>query len=99
MKKLSHHLKKYVAKYAVLYMGMIYAGAGLCDSTVDPLAASVKPQITALFGAGSTVAYCIYIAEVVLGAAGYIKTKNLMLLAGVPILVLFTSAMFKYISS
>jgi type IV conjugative transfer system pilin TraA len=65
---------------------------------VDPLAASLKPEITDLFGAGSTIAYCIYVGEIVVGSVAYIKSKNLMLLLGVPILMLFTHAMFSYVS-
>jgi hypothetical protein len=71
----------------------------LCLADSDPLESSLKPQIQALFGAGSTVAYGIYIGEIVMGSVAYVKTKNLMLLLGVPILMLFTHTMFTYISS
>ena len=71
----------------------------ICLADTDPLESSLKPQIQALFGAGSTVAYGIYIAEIVMGSVAYVKTKNLMLLLGVPILMLFTHTMFTYISS
>lgn len=63
----------------------------------DPLAATLKPQVAALFGSGSTITYCIYLAEIVLGSVAYVKSKNLLLLLGVPILMLFTHAMFTYI--
>ena len=71
----------------------------MCLADTDPLETSLKPQIQALFGAGSTVAYAIYIGEIVMGGVAYVKTKNLMLLLGVPILVLFTHTMFTYISN
>ena len=35
--------------------------------------------------------------EIVLGAIGYAKSKNPLLLIGVPILVIFTAGMFQYI--
>lgn len=76
-------------------------GFSLCfaaDAT-DPLATVLKPQIQALFGPGSTVAYGIYVAELVLGGIAYVKSKNLLILLGVPIVVLFTNAMFSYIGS
>lgn len=96
MKKLSRNIHKYLARYVMFLTGIMYACVGYCDST-DPLATAVKPEVMALFGPSSTVAYCIYLAEIVVGAAGYIKTKNLMLLVGLPILVLFTHTMFSYI--
>ncbi len=80
-----------------LLVGVILCGVCFADPATDPLAAAIKPQVAALFGAGSTVAYCIYIAEVILGSAAYIKTKNIMLFLGVPLLILFTHSMFKYI--
>jgi len=75
-----------------LILGMVLCN--LCLADTDPLESSLKPQIQALFGAGSTVAYGIYISEIVMGGVAYVKTKNLMLLLGVPILVLFTHTMF-----
>lgn len=79
-------------------VGLLLLGVAYATDASDPLAETIKPQVKAMFGSGSTMAYCIYIAEVVLGSIGYIKTKNLLLLLGVPILVLFTGAMFSYIS-
>ncbi len=85
--------------YLVFLYGVFCCQICFADSATDPLATSVKPQVQALFGTGSTVAYCIYIAEIILGSVVYIKSKNLLTLVGVPVLVLFTHAMFSYISS
>lgn len=79
--------------------GLLVSNFAFADQGLDPLAAAIKPQVQALFGAGSTVAYCIYIAEIIFGSVVYVKTKNLLTLLGVPILVLFTHAMFTYIGS
>ncbi len=79
------------------FYGVFVCNLCLADPATDPLASAVKPQIQALFGTGSTVAYAIYIAEIILGSVVYVKTKNLLTLLGVPILVLFTHAMFTYI--
>lgn len=97
-KKLNKPLTKIVFYLLFLYRVFV---CNLCfaDPAADPLATSVKPQIQALFGTGSTVAYAIYIAEIILGSVVYVKTKNLLTLLGVPILVLFTHAMFTYIGS
>ncbi len=65
----------------------------------DPLSDVLRPQVEGMFGAGSTVAYCIYIAEVILGTVVYVKSKNLLSLLGVPIIVVTTHAMFKYIGT
>lgn len=88
-----------VVSFLCFLYGILLCTASFADPASDPLAASVKPQVQALFGAGSTVAYCIYIAEIVLGSVVYVKTKNLLTLLGVPILMLFTRAMFTYIGS
>ena len=88
-----------IIAYGLLFYGLFLCRICCADPATDPLAASVKPQVQALFGAGSTVAYCIYIAEIVLGSVVYVKTKNLLTLLGVPILMLFTRAMFTYIGS
>lgn len=92
--------RKSVFGFFVLFLGLnCLCNLALAGSAVDPLAESIKPQIQALFGAGSTVAYAIYIAEIVLGSVAYIKTKNILLFAGVPLLMLFTSGMFNYIGA
>ena len=87
-------------KPAIVLLAAGFILPALCQaSSSDPLANSVKPEVAALFGAGSTIAYCIYLAEIVLGSVAYVKTKNLLLLLGVPILMLFTHTMFTYIGS
>ena len=96
-------IKKYVFelswKCSALIFGLLFSCSAFCDPAADPLAAIIKPQITALFGPGSTVSYCIYVGEIVLGAIGYAKSKNPLLLVGVPILVIFTAGMFSYIAT
>jgi len=98
MNKLIKHLKKYFCQYGLSAIGVCLTGTSLAVGT-DPLAATIKPEITALFGSGSTVSYAIYVGEIILGAVGYIKSKNPMILIGVPVLVLFTHGMFSYIAS
>lgn len=79
--------------------GLALCNMALADVGADPLAASVKPQIQAMFSAGSTIAYCIYIAEVIVGSTIYIKTKNPLTFIGVPLVVGFTVAAFNYIGA
>lgn len=86
-------------KITSVFFSLIFSCSAFCDPASDPLATVIKPQVTALFGPGSTVSYCIYVGEIVLGAIGYAKSKNPLLLIGVPILVIFTAGMFQYIGS
>lgn len=97
-------MKKFLRNHGTLLLASAYVVfgmmlCGLTNAETDPLEASLKPQMQALFGSGSTVAYAIYIAEIVMGSVAYVKTKNLMVLLGVPILILFTHTMFTYIST
>jgi type IV conjugative transfer system pilin TraA len=96
--KFNKFLSKYT-KYLFVLCAITLCSVCLADPATDPLAATVKPEITGLLGDGSTVMYCIYIAEIVLGGVAYIKTKNLMIFLGVPFLMLFTHAMLTYIAS
>lgn len=86
-------------KIASLFLLSIFSCTAFCDPAADPLAATIKPQVLALFGPGSTVSICIYVAEFVMGVVGYIKSKNPLLFLGVPLVVLFTAGMFNYIGS
>lgn len=99
MKKTLNHMRNYFWQYFAALVGVSLASVGLADTITDPLAQSIKPEIASLFGSGSTVSYAIYVAEIILGAVAYIKSKNLLVLVGVPILVLFTHGMFSYIST
>ncbi|OGT34145.1 MAG: hypothetical protein A3C44_00580 [Gammaproteobacteria bacterium RIFCSPHIGHO2_02_FULL_39_13] len=97
LKSIKKYFLKCLNKYFVFMIGIFITSSAFCDPAADPLAATVLPQIQALFGPTSTISYCIYLAEIIVGAVGYVKTKNLLILIGVPILVIFTSAMFTYI--
>lgn len=67
-----------------------------CFMTNDSFAAGVnrlsglKDDIGATFGSGSDTEYFIYLAEGLLAAMGFMKTKNIMLLGGLPLLMVFT---------
>jgi len=97
MRKICIRAKRKIVSYYFILYGVLLCNICFANTSTDPLATSIKPQVAALFGSGSTVAYCIYIAEIVLGSVAYVRSKNLLLLLGVPILMLFTHAMFTYI--
>ncbi len=50
----------------------------------------LKADVGKTFGAGSDTEYFIYLGEGLLAAIGYIKTKNIMVLGGLPVLMAFT---------
>jgi len=52
--------------------------------------AGLKSDVGATFGADSDVPYFLLLAEGLAGAYAYIKTKNIAVLAGVPVLMVFT---------
>ena len=99
MNKIKKNISDFSWKCSALIFGLLFSFSVFCDPAADPLSSIIKPQITALFGPGSTVSYCIYVGEIVLGAIGYAKSKNPLLLVGVPILVIFTAGMFSYIAT
>ena len=71
----------------VLLIFMIFY---VSDSHATNHLSGLKSDITDTFGAKSDVPYFLLLAEGVVGAMAYIKTKNLMVLAGVPVLMIFT---------
>jgi type IV conjugative transfer system pilin TraA len=50
----------------------------------------LKEDVVATFGAGSDMQYFLLLAEGIGGAYAYTKTKNIAVLAGVPLLMVFT---------
>lgn len=50
-----------------------------------------KDDVKATFGADSFVVMCVYIAEIVIGVAGYIRTRNLLTLLGLVVVIVFTT--------
>lgn len=50
----------------------------------------LRQDVGKTFGAGSDIEYYLYLGEGILAGIGYIKTKNIMLLGGLPVLMAFT---------
>lgn len=57
--------------------------------------AGLKDEVAATFGAKSDTPYFILLAEGLAGAYAYMKTKNIAVLAGVPVLMIFTNYALK----
>lgn len=52
--------------------------------------AGLKDEVRATFGANSDVPYFLLLAEALGGTYAFIKTKNIAVLTGVPVLMLWT---------
>lgn len=76
---------------------LLLLGVGQMANATDLLAGG-KADVKATFGAGSFVMMCIIIAEVVVGVSMYIRTKNMLILLGAVVVIVFTSIMMAYIS-
>lgn len=62
------------------------------------LMGSGKDDVVATFGPNSLVMIGIIIAEIILGVAAYMKTRNPLSLVGLAIVIVFTTVGFTYIS-
>ena len=68
------------------------------DPTTTDLLANYKGAVTKNFGQGSVVEYGLYVAEVIGGAVAYMKSKNLLGLISIPVLVIVTYVGFKFVA-
>ena len=68
------------------------------DPSTDLLTAA-KTDITANIGPGSTFAWILYVVEIIGGVAAYMKTKNMMALIGVVVVMIFTVVAFSVIGT
>ncbi|HAT2492393.1 TPA: TraA fimbrial protein precursor [Aeromonas hydrophila] len=74
-----------VILFAIVCMDHVHA---------DDLMAKGKGTVNDTFGKDSTFATWLILGEIVIGAFMYIKTKNLMLLAGVAVVIVFLNVAF-----
>lgn len=68
---------------------LVCSGMAHADGGVNHLS-GMKEDVKATFGKGSDTQYFILLAEGLAGAYAYIKTKNIAVLCGVPLLMVFT---------
>lgn len=69
---------------------------GVTDAYADAtdLLAGQKDMISKNFGDNSTLIYAAYMAEIISAIAIYIKSKNLLVLVGLVVVLIFTKAGF-----
>ena len=80
---------------AFLMMHSAYANP---DPSTDMLS-SVRTDIYTNVGPKSTFAWVLYVIEAIGGVAAYMKTKNMMMLVGVVVVVVFTAGAFTLIGA
>lgn len=76
---------------------LLLLGVGQIANATDLLAGG-KDDVKATFGADSFVMMCIIIAELVVGVAMYIRTKNLLILLGLVVVIVFTTVGLTFIN-
>jgi len=76
--------------YALGIMVFLFFCFYATDGNATNHLASLKTDVKDTFGAESDVPKYILLGEGVVGAVSYAKTKNMMVLAGLPILMVFT---------
>ncbi|MBA2649865.1 MAG: conjugal transfer protein TraA [Legionella sp.] len=75
--------------FLLIAMALICLMPDSCFASENRLA-GLKADVGATFGADSDLPYFLLLAEGLAGAYAYIKTKNIAVLAGVPVLMVFT---------
>ena len=76
---------------------LVLLGVGQMAQATDLLAGG-KDDVKATFGADSFVMMCIIIAELIVGVGMYIRTKNLLILLGLVLVIFFTTVGLTFIS-
>jgi len=80
---------RYWLPFLLIGLGLLSLIPDNCFAAENRLA-GLKADVGATFGADSDVPYFLLLAEGLAGAYAYIKTKNIAVLAGVPVLMVFT---------
>lgn len=75
---------------------LLLLGIGQMAHATDLLAGG-KDDVKATFGADSFVMMCVIIAELIVGVSMYIRTKNLLILLGLVVVIVFTSVGMSFI--
>lgn len=100
-------IKKYTTTANLLKAGivglmafaMIHSAYGAAPDPSTDLLTGAKKDIVANMGPGSTFAWILYVVEIIGGAAAYMKTKNMLALVGVVVVLMFTVVAFTVIGT
>lgn len=97
-KKKGGFLKRLMSRAKITGLALMASIGFAKVAMATDLMASGKGDVVATFGSGSLVMLCIILAEVVVGVAAYIKTRNPLTLVGLAIVIVFTGIATTYIS-
>lgn len=85
-------------KASIALLAIMAAAPSVANAAGTDLLASGKDDVVSTFGADSLVMMCVIIAEIIVSIGMYIKTKNLMVLMGLAVVIIFTTVGFSFIS-
>lgn len=89
-KNITNHATTKLILAVLVSLGVV----GLAQASGTDLLSGAAAPVKSTFGSGSTMAKWLVLAEVVVGTVMYIKTKNMMLLIGAIVVVVFTTVGF-----
>ncbi|TDN51502.1 type IV conjugative transfer system pilin TraA [Scandinavium goeteborgense] len=91
-------MKRLAARTKVISLAALASMVMSKAALATDLMGSGKEDVVATFGPNSLVMIGIIIAEIILGVAAYMKTRNPLSLVGLAIVIVFTTVGFTYIS-
>lgn len=89
-----HRSARFMAWFALAVL-VTLMGMGMVHAADTDVLSGGAGTVNKTFGADSTFAKWLILGEVIVGTFMYIKTKNLMLLGGVVVVVVFTTLGFQ----
>jgi hypothetical protein len=93
------HLKNHAHHYFMLSMIIVLSCLALHGFAADPSSGDVMHNsgldaaVKATVGPGSVLMTTIMGIELVLGTVAFLKTKNLLVLVGIPVIIIATNAL------
>lgn len=79
-----------MAFFLPLFVLLSYTGLARAEDLME----AGKQTVTDTFGGGSAIAKWIILGEVIVGIITYIKTKNMFMLFGIAVVIVFTTIGF-----
>ncbi|MDZ7324893.1 type IV conjugative transfer system pilin TraA [Kosakonia sacchari] len=94
------YLKKAYCRHkaSIALLAIMVAAPSVANAAGTDLLASGKEDVVSTFGADSLVMMCVIIAEIIVSIGMYIRTKNLMVLLGLAVVIIFTTVGFSFVS-
>lgn len=84
-------------KATAALLALMVAAPSIANAAGTDLLSSGKDDVVSTFGSDSLVMMCVIIAEIIVSVGMYIKTKNLMVLMGLAVVIIFTTVGFSFV--